>query len=64
MIGTTNLFVIITLFSLCAHSSPLGKKVKQERYLRARKKRERRGKRGRNQENKKKKRKERKKSSR
>ena len=34
MLGTTNL----TLFSNCVHSSPLGKEVKQERNLRARKK--------------------------
>ena len=36
MLGTN--FFIITLFSLCAHSSPLGKEVKQERNLRVRKK--------------------------
>ena len=28
------------LFSLCVHSSPLGKEVKQERNLRARKKKQ------------------------
>ena len=32
MLGTTN-----QLFSLCVHSSPLGKEVKQDRKLRARK---------------------------
>ena len=31
---------VITLFSLCVHSSPLGKEVKQERNLRARKKKQ------------------------
>ena len=40
MFGTTKPFVIITLFSLCAHSSHLGKEVKQERNLRGRKKKE------------------------
>ena len=32
--------VIITLFSLCVQGSLLGKKVKQERNLRARKKKQ------------------------
>ena len=33
MLGTTTLlFVIITLFSLCAHSSPLGKEVKRKKF--------------------------------
>ena len=33
-------FVIVTLFSLCANSSPLGKEVKQEKNLRASKKKQ------------------------
>ena len=37
MLGTTNLLLLL-LYLLCVHSSPLGKQVKQGRNLRARKK--------------------------